>query len=73
MLSDRERKLLRMRDLLEHMADCHDQWAWSNEADPGVLADLMLRDLEQIKRICVSLSTSSSDPVSRGLLAAVGS
>lgn len=72
MLNDRENKLLRMKDLLDHMADCHDQWAWSDGAGSDVLAEVMLRDVEQVKRVCVSLSGCTTDRTSHSLLEGVG-
>lgn len=72
MLGDRESKLLRIKDLLDHMAEAHDQWVWSDEADSDLLADLMLRDVEQIKRVCASLARGVTDRASHGLAEPVG-
>ena len=52
---DRQSKLMWMRDILEHLGDCFDQW---QNAEPGCdrfLMDSVERDVEEFRRLCSSL------------------
>ena len=51
----RQSKFLWMRDLLEHMQSCHEQWETADERRERLLAETMRRDLEEIRRLCESL------------------
>lgn len=56
---DRRAQLLRMKDILEHLGDCYEQW---HSVEPGsqmLLADMMKRDLDQCRRLCESLRRES--------------
>lgn len=55
-MSQRQSKLLWMRDLIDHMSRCHEQLQWS-AAGPSVqfLTETMLRDLHQCQRLCEEL------------------
>lgn len=51
----RRSKFLWMKDLLEHMHCCHEQWQSADERRERLLADSMRRDLEEFRRLCDSL------------------
>jgi hypothetical protein len=51
----RQSKFLWMKDLLEHMQSCHEQWETADERRERMLAETMRRDLEEIRRLCDSL------------------
>ncbi|GBD36326.1 hypothetical protein HRbin36_01447 [bacterium HR36] len=56
----RDRQLLRLRELLEQIAQLQEQLAWcQDETANEYLADCMLRDLEQCRRIVLSLKSPS--------------
>lgn len=56
----RDRQLLRLRELLEQLAELHDQLAWCQDENAiEYLADCMLRDLEQCRRVVQSLKSPS--------------
>ena len=49
-----------MRDLMEHLVDCHDQ---CQHVDPGAsryLIEAMRRDLEELRRLCESLRQTTA-------------
>lgn len=55
----RQAKFLWMKDILEHLGHCYDQW---QEADPSTehyLAESIRRDLDEFRRLCDSLHTRS--------------
>lgn len=52
---DRQAKLLRMKDVLEHLGACYDQWQESEPACASRLSEMMKRDLEQFGRLCDAL------------------
>ncbi len=52
---DRKSKLMWMRDILDHLGDCFDQW---QNAEPGCdrfLMESVERDVEEFRRLCSSL------------------
>jgi hypothetical protein len=51
----RHAKFLWMKDLLEHMGRCHEQWQSADERMESFLADSLRRDLDEFRRICDSL------------------
>lgn len=51
----RESKFLWMKDLLEHMHRCHEQWQGADERRERLLAESLRRDLEEFRRLCDSL------------------
>ena len=51
----RSAKFLWMRDLLEHMHRCQDEWQSANPRRERMLADTMRRDLDECRRICESI------------------
>jgi hypothetical protein len=49
-----------MRDLIDHMARCHDQLQWASDGGTQLfLAESMLGDLVECQRLCEQLR---SDP-----------
>ena len=51
----RQTAFLWMRDILDHLNQCHDQW---QDAEPGTeryLADSIKRDLDEFRRLCDQL------------------
>ncbi|HEY5312159.1 MAG TPA: hypothetical protein VIK18_06550 [Pirellulales bacterium] len=55
MTMDRQARFLWMKDLLEHLSDCHDQWQAADPASQRYLADAVRRDLDELRRLCESL------------------
>jgi hypothetical protein len=58
-MKNRRHTLLWMKDLLDHMAQCHDQLQWADENDStqDFLADSLLNNLVECKRLCEELKT----------------
>jgi len=54
---DRERKFLWMKDLLEHLGSCYEQWRHVEGGSAQFLADSMRRDMEEFRRLVDSLAT----------------
>jgi hypothetical protein len=52
---DRKHRFLCMRDILEHLGDCFDEWEQANSRDERFLAETIERDLDQFRRLCNSL------------------
>ncbi len=60
-MRDRQTSLLWMKDLIEHMKQCHDQLEWSSDAQTeAFLTDAMLADLSECRRICDQFRVRSS-------------
>jgi hypothetical protein len=55
MTMDRQARFLWMKDLLEHISDCHEQWQAADPAAERFLADAVRRDLDELRRVCESL------------------
>jgi hypothetical protein len=56
----RERQLLRLRELLDQLLQLQEQLAWCQDELAGdYLADCILRDLEQCRRIVLTLKSPS--------------
>ena len=54
-----------MKDLIDHMADCHDQLQWASDgAARAFLAESLLVDLNQCRQLCEQLR-QSQNPKSR--------
>ena len=49
---DRHTRLLWMKEVLEHLNDCHQQWQSADGSDEFFLAEAMKRDLDELRRIC---------------------
>lgn len=56
-MKNRRHTLLWMKDLLDHMASCHDQLQWAEENDSAreYLADSLMSDLAECRRLCEEL------------------
>ncbi len=56
-MKNRRHTLLWMKDLLDHMAQCHDQlqWAEENDSTREYLADSLMGDLVECQRLCEEL------------------
>jgi hypothetical protein len=56
MKRNRRNTLLWMKDLIEHLARCHDQLEWaSDNATQEFLAEAMLGDLNECQKLCEQL------------------
>lgn len=51
----RHAKFMWMKDLLEHMGRCHEEWQSADGGMESFLADSLRRDLDEFRRICDSL------------------
>jgi hypothetical protein len=57
-MRDRQHTLLWMRDLIDHMARCHDQLQWANDGrSESFLTEAMMVDLSECRRLCEQLQT----------------
>ena len=59
MTMDRQTRFLWMKDLLDHLAECHDQWQAADPAIERYLAEAVRRDLDELRRLCDSLAGES--------------
>ena len=57
---DRQAKFLWMKDLLEHIGQCHDQWQAADSRSERYLADSIRRDLDEFRRLCDSIRSECS-------------
>lgn len=69
-MRNRRHTLLWMKDLLEHMSQCHDQLQWASDGQTeSFLTESLLGDLVECQKLCVTLrekpdrSRSSREPV----------
>ena len=55
-MRNRQRTLLWMEDLIDHMTRCHQQLQWASDG-PGesFLTDALLSDLNECRRLCEQL------------------
>jgi hypothetical protein len=50
-----------MKDLLEHMSQCHDQLQWANDGETqSFLADALIGDLNECQMLCEQLRSGSA-------------
>lgn len=56
---DRHAKFLWMKDLLDHLQDCHEQWENTDPAAEGHWYAAMQRDMSELRRLCESLRNES--------------
>jgi hypothetical protein len=62
-MSQRENKLLWLKDVLSHLRSCQKQLEWAEDTDAvHVLTDTMLRDLECCRQLCQSLQRRTLQP-----------
>lgn len=68
----RHAKFLWMKDLLEHMTRCQEQWETADPRAERFLMDSMRRDVEEFRRVCESMRAESSvqPSLARGTVAA---
>lgn len=71
-MSNRRTTLLWMKDLIEHMNQCHDQLEWAgDESTASYLTESLLVDLTECRRLCEQLQDRSNS--ARGRLSLAGS
>ncbi len=51
----RNAQLLWMKDILEHMTSCYEQWQDADSSSDYYLAETMKRDLDEARRLCDAL------------------
>ena len=56
---DRHATFLWMKDLLEHLQQCHEQWEVADDLGEGHWHSAMQRDLGELRRLCDSLRRES--------------
>jgi hypothetical protein len=62
-MNRRERDLLWLRDVLEHLRDCHQQLQWTEDGESvRVITETMIRDLDRCRRICETLQVRPGLP-----------
>lgn len=55
-MGNRQRTLLWMKDLIEHMAQCHEQLQWASDGpSESFLTEALLTDLSECRRLCEQL------------------
>jgi hypothetical protein len=60
-MSQRENKLLWLRDVLNNLRSCHKQLEWTqNTQTIQVITETMLRDLECCRRLCATLQQAAT-------------
>ena len=60
-MRNRRHTLLWMKDVIEHLSQCHDQLQWTNDGDTeSFLTEAMLGDLDQCQKLCEQLRSGES-------------
>ena len=57
---NRRAKFLWMKEILEHLDECHRQWQHADDQTERYLAEAMKRDMEELRGLCDSLRGESS-------------
>ena len=58
MIRNRHKTLLWMKDLLDHMNQCHEQLQWASEGPAeAFLAESLMVDLSECQKLCEQLKT----------------
>lgn len=58
-MDNRRNMMIWMKDLIDHMAHCHDQLQWTNDGPTqAFLADSLMGDLYQFQKLCEQLRRS---------------
>jgi hypothetical protein len=71
-MRNRRHTLLWMKDLIEHMSQCHDQLEWASDGDTqSFLADALIGDLNECQKLCEQLRPAQARQVRPTALAAV--
>jgi hypothetical protein len=61
-MANRRNTLLWMKDLIEHMSQCHDQLQWASDGSTQLfLAEALLGDLYECQKLCEQLRTSPGE------------
>ena len=61
-MRNRSNTLLWMKDLIEHMSQCHDQLEWASDGSTRMfLANAILGDLNECQKLCEQLRTSPGE------------
>lgn len=62
-MRNRREVLLWMKDLIDHMARCHDQLQWASDGSTQLfLAESMLGNLVECQRLCEQLRSGPASP-----------
>lgn len=62
-MSNRRTTLLWMKDIIEHMNQCHEQLEWTSDGPAaGFLTESLLIDLSECRRLCEQLQTAKRRP-----------
>lgn len=62
-MRNRRTTMLWMKDLIEHMTQCHEQLQWAgDESTASFLAESLLVDLVECQRLCQELRSRPSPP-----------
>jgi hypothetical protein len=70
-MGNRRNTLLWMKDLIEHMSQCHDQLQWTSDGSTQLfLAEALLGDLYECQKLCEQLRTSPGEASAAHSLAA---
>ena len=68
-MKDRQNTLLWIKDLIEHMSQCHEQLQWASDGRTETfLAETLIGDLKECRQLCEELrarppKTRVLDPV----------
>ena len=69
-MRNRRHTLLWMKDLIEHLSQCHDQLQWANDGDTqSFLTEAMLGDLNECQKLCEQLRAAGDSRGGAGRLA----
>jgi hypothetical protein len=61
-MRNRSNTLLWMKDLIDHMSQCHDQLEWASDGSTRLfLANSILGDLNECQKLCEQLRTSPDE------------
>jgi hypothetical protein len=66
----RQTTMLWMKDILEHLGNCFDQWQSADPASEHFLAQSMERDLNEFRRLCEALRHDRSRTQARSTVPA---
>jgi hypothetical protein len=59
-----------MKDLIEHLSQCHDQLQWASDGDTqSFLTEAMLGDLNECQKLCEQLRAAGDSRGGAGRLA----
>lgn len=58
-MMDRRAKFLWMKEILDHLGHCYEQWQVADELSEHFLAESVKRDLTEFRRLCESLRGDS--------------